>query len=318
MCVCIAGVWLLAQSNAPEEVTYGASFNTFYATDLGLKWRDVYDAMLHDLQVRHIRLAAHWPMVEPVQDVYNFSELDYQIEEAEKVGAEVILAVGRRLPRWPECHVPQWAESLSWSTQQAEILEYTEKVVDRYRDSEAVTYWQLENEPYLEVFAKEHCGSFDEAFFTSQVAHFRQLDLDEPLLITDSGNLGTWWKPYKLSDVFGTSVYVYFWNPELGQFKTVLPAWVYRAKENLLALLFGEKETMLIELSAEPWLIKPITDTALDVQLERMNIDTMSEILEYAKDTHLSKQYLWGVEWWYWMRQYDHPEFWELGRTLYE
>ena len=74
---------------------------------------------------------------------------------------------------------------------------------------------------------------------------------------TDSGNLGTWAGPYKHGDVFGTSVYIHFWNPELGQFKTVLPPWAYRVKETLMELLYGKKPSFLIELSAEPWLLEP-------------------------------------------------------------
>lgn len=312
-----AMLWYLAQSQEPEKITYGASFNTFYATDLGLEWQEVYDAMLDDLGVRHLRLAAHWPMIEPVDRVYNFAELDYQVERAEEVGAEVILAVGRRLPRWPECHIPRWARDLTWEEQQAAIMRYTEKVVERYKDSPAVTHWQVENEPYLEVFAYEHCGEFDEAFFKSQIDHMRQLDDSRPLLVTDSGNLGTWIKPYRLGDAFGTSVYVYFWNPDIGQFTTFLPAWFYRVKENALTLVYGQKETMLIELAAEPWLIEPIPDVAVDVQLTRMDMEKFKTILAYAKDTHLEKQYLWGIEWWYWMRERGHSEFWEHGQRLY-
>lgn len=312
-----AALWYLAQSEAPEQITYGASFNTFYATDLGLDWKQVYDAMLDDLHVRYVRLAAHWPMVEPIERVYNFAELDYQIERAEEVGAEVILAVGRRLPRWPECHIPRWARDKTWEEQQAAILRYTEKVVERYKDSEAIRYWQVENEPYLEVFAYEHCGDFDEAFFTSQVANMRRLDDSRPLLITDSGNLGLWKEPYKRGDAFGTSVYVYFWNPDIGQFTTITPAWFYRVKERILELMYGDKETMLIELAAEPWLIEPIPDVPIDVQLTRMDLEKFQTIVTYANDTHFEKQYLWGIEWWYWMRDREHPELWEYAKTLY-
>ena len=310
-------LWFLARSEPPEQITYGASFNTFYATDLGLDWKEVYDATLDDLEVRHLRLAAHWPMVEPVDRVYNFAELDYQIERAEAVGAEVILAVGRRLPRWPECHIPRWARTLSWEEKQAAILRYTEKVVERYKDSSAITYWQLENEPYLEVFAYEHCGDFDKAFFKSQVAHLKTLDDTRPILVTDSGNLGTWAGPYRHGDAFGTSVYVYFWNQELGQFQTLLPAWFYRVKSNALSWLSTEKEVMLIELSVEPWLVEPIPEVPIETQLTRMNMEKFQTILTYAEETHLEKQYLWGIEWWYWMKERGYSEFWELGKTLY-
>jgi hypothetical protein len=311
-------LFFLARKEVPAQIVYGMSFNTMYAQELGLDWRETYDAIIDDLGVRHLRLAAHWPMIEPEQDKYSWVELDYQIAKAEAVGADVVLAVGRRLPRWPECHVPDWAQNLTWFEQQQEILVYMQAVVERYKDSPAVTYWQVENEPYLEVFAKEHCGEFDEQFFQSQVQFMRTLDDTRPLLVTDSGNLGLWTGPYRNGDAFGTSVYVHFWNPELGQFRTVLPPWFYRVKDNLMALLYGEQETMLIELSAEPWLLEPITDVDIETQFSRMDMEKFEDILQYAADTRFEKQYLWGAEWWYWLIDKGHPELWERGKTLFE
>jgi len=315
--VLILLVFLLAQKDAPEKIQYGMSFNTLYAGELGLDWKETYDAIVDELGVRHLRLAAHWPLVEPIDDVYNFTELDYQVQKAEDVGAEVIFAVGRRLPRWPECHIPDWARDLTQEERQQQVLDYVTVVINRYKDSPAITYWQIENEPYLEVFAKDHCGEFDEEFFIKEVAHFRSLDDTRPFLITDSGNLGTWRGPYKHGDAFGTSVYVHFWNPELGQFRTVLPPWFYRVKANVMRLLYGEKETMLIELSAEPWLLEPIVNVDIETQYSRMDLKKFEDILQYAKGTHFEKQYLWGAEWWYWLDKQGHTEMWERGKELF-
>src|SRR5690606_663296 len=146
------------------------------------------------------------------------------------------------------------------------------------------------------VFAYDHCGEFDEDFFLEEIALVRSLDATRPLLVTDSGNLGRWSGAYRHGDVFGTSVYVYFWNPELGQFRTLLPAWFYRVKENIMAWRYGEKPTMLIELSAEPWLLEPITKVPLDVQYSRMDVEKFNDIMDYAKDTRFDTQYLWGAE----------------------
>ena len=293
------------------------SFNTFYAEDLGLDWKATYDAILDDLNVKHLRLAAHWPMVEPRDNVYDFSKLDYQVKQAELHDADIIMAVGRRLPRWPECHVPEWAADLTWEEQQGKILDYITMVVNRYKDSDAIKYWQVENEPFLEVFANEYCGNTDKAFFAREVEHFRELDPSRPLLVTDSGNLGTWYDAFKYGDVFGTSVYIHFWNPELGQFRTIIPPWFYRLKENVMKLIYGDRETMLIELSAEPWLLEPITDVPIETQYERMDIAKLQDIIAYAKATHYQKQYLWGAEWWYWLKDKGHPEMWEYGKTLF-
>jgi hypothetical protein len=314
----VLAVFVLARKDVPEKIVYGMSFNTMYARELGLNWKETYEAILVELGVRHLRLAAHWPMVEPIDDVYNFEEMDYQVERAEEVGADIVFAVGRRLPRWPECHVPDWAQKLSQAERQQQTLDYVAVVINRYKSSPAIKYWQIENEPYLEVFAKDHCGEFDEAFFESEVAYFRSLDSSRPFLVTDSGNLGTWAGPYKHGDVFGTSVYIHFWNPELGQFRTILPPWFYRVKEGLMALLYGEKETMLIELSAEPWLLEPITNVPLETQYSRMDVAKLNDILAYAKDTRYEKQYLWGAEWWYWLKEKGHPEMWERGVELFK
>lgn len=313
----IALVFILAQKSIPETITYGMSFNTMYATELGLDWRETYDAILNDLGVRHLRLAAHWPMVEPVAGEYNFTELDYQLERANEVGATVIFAVGRRLPRWPECHIPEWAKELPAEERKQALLEYIEAVVNRYKDNPAISVWQVENEPFLEVFAFEHCGQLDLELLEQELQLVRSLDTSRPILITDSGNLGTWSGAYSRGDMFGTSVYVYFWNPELGQFRTFLPAWFYRVKDNVMGILYGDKPTVLIELSAEPWLLEPVVDVPVQVQFTRMNLEKFEDILAYARDTRYDTQYLWGAEWWYWLHLQGRSEMWNRGQQLF-
>ena len=310
-------LFFVSRKEIPERITYGISFNTFYAEELGLDPKQVYDAFLDELGVRHLRLAAHWPMSEPSRDEYDWSSLDYQVTRAEEVGADVVLAVGRRLPRWPECHIPGWAKDMSWDEQKEELRTYIKAVVERYKDSPAVTYWQVENEPYLHVFAHEQCGTLDEAFLKEEVALVKELDGTRPVLVTDSGNLGTWVGAYRAGDAFGTSMYVYFWTPELGQFKSMLPAWFYRMKEGVLGLLFGEKETILIELSAEPWLVEPVTNVDLETQYSRMNVEKFEDILAYAKSSRYDRQYLWGGEWWYWLKEQGEPHMWERGKKVF-
>ena len=316
----IVGVFtivLFAQKEKPAEIDYGMSFNTLYARELGLDWKETYDAIIDDLGVRKLRLAAHWPMVEPASNIYNFEELDYQINKAEAVGAEVILAVGRRLPRWPECHTPDWVKELAPTQQNTAQLQMVEQVVERYKDSPAVVTWQVENEPFLELFAFEYCGEQDVDLLEKEIALVKKLDPTRPVLITDSGNLGTWRGAYSRGDMFGTSVYVHFWNPELGQFRTVLPPWAYIVKDNLMGVLYGEKPTILVELSAEPWLLEPIVDVPLDIQFTRMNLEKFEDILTYAEKTRYQEQYLWGAEWWYWLKVQDKPEMWNRGKELY-
>lgn len=313
-----ASLYVLSRRPIPTHIQYGMSFNVDYAKELGLDWKTVYNAILDDLKVRHLRLSATWPLIEPTEGTYDFSALDYELKRADAVGADVILVVGRRTPRWPECHTPTWAAKLSSSAQDTAILNYITAVVSRYKHDPAITYWQVENEPYLGVFATQYCPPLDVKFLDKEIALVRSLDGTRPILITDSGNLGTWYGAYQHGDAFGTSVYVYFTNPHLGAFKTLLPPWFYRVKTNLMQLLYGKKETMLIELSAEPWLTTPIESTPLSEQLARMDLTKFNDILAYAKQTGFQKQYLWGAEWWYWLTQHGHPEMWAKGKTLFQ
>lgn len=319
--IAIFAIALLAISYrpAPDTVSYGMSFSVPYAEELGLDWKETYRAMLDDLGVKRLRIPAYWPMVEPQKGTYEWSELDFEINEARAHDTSVILAVGKRLPRWPECHVPAWATSLSQEEQKVELRAYIRAVVERYKDDPTIIMWQVENEPYLGVFAEDQCGNLDEAFLREEIALVRSLDGTLQILLTDSGNLGLWAGAYRQGDVFGTSVYLYFWDPTLGAFRTILPAAYYRVKANLMQLLFGKKPIILSELSLEPWLAASIHDVSLEEQLSRMNIKKFDEILQYAKQTSFSTQYLWGVEWWYYMKTKEgHPEFWETAQKLFE
>ncbi len=317
--IIIAGcLYLLSIRKIPDTVTYGVSFSVFHSQELKLDWKKVYDSLLNDLGVTKFRLSAHWPLTEPKKDSFNWSELDYQIKEAEKHDARVILAVGRRLPGWPECHEPDWAKNLSKEEKRAEVLTYITAVVTRYKNSPAISEWQIENEPFLSFFAKNNCGDFfDREFLNTEVALVRSLDSTHKILVTDSGELGLWYKAYNSGDLFGTSMYLYIWNHKLGQIRYPITPAFFRIKRNIIELVNGKKEVLLIELSAEPWLLQPIVDVSMDTALSQMNIDKFNHAIEFAKKSGFEKQYLWGAEWWYYMKENNHPEFWKRAKEIF-
>jgi hypothetical protein len=308
----------LSFKDDPKNISYGVTFSKPYSDYLGLPSREVFISILDDLKVRKFRLVAYWSEVEKNKEEFNFTDVDFEIKEAQKRNAEIILAVGRRLPRWPECHIPEWAKNMSWDMQKEEILSYITEIVTRYRTIENIKYWQVENEPYLSVFAKENCGSdLDEDFLKEEIALVKKLDSTKQILITDSGNLGLWSGAWRVGDVFGTSVYMYLWNPTIGEIRSVYTPSFYKVKSNLMSLLYGPKKNLLIELSFEPWLIEPIVDVQIETQINRMDMSKFYEILHFAKKTGFDEQYLWGVEWWYFMKENGHPEYWDKAREIF-
>lgn len=313
----LAFFFLTSGFKPPEKFVYGVSFSRFHTDELGLDWKETYLAILNDLQVRNFRFSAHWPLTEPEEDKFNFEELDFQIEEALESNASVILAVGRRLPGWPECHEPEWAKGLNKENKQEKILKYIEAVVNRYKRYDNVKYWQVENEPYLIFFSKENCGEFDENFLKQEIELVKKLDPTRPILVTDSGEFGTWYKAYQRGDIFGTSMYLYiWWHYGIGPFRYPITPIFFRIKHNLIKLVFGKKPAIVIELSAEPWLLQPIINTPIETQFSRMGIDKFNEMIEFSSKTGFDTFYLWGVEWWYWMRQNGHSEFWDRFKEL--
>ena len=75
---------------------------------------------------------------------------------------------------------------------------------------------------------------------------------------------------------------------------------------------------MCVELQAEPWASKPFYTVSLETQAKTMNPEIFKQNIEYAKNTGLDKFYLWGVEWWYWMKEkQNQPQIWNEAKNLF-
>lgn len=315
---CILFYFIFSYSQRVSSPEYGVSFNTVYARELGLNWKHVYDALFDDLHIQKIRLAAHWNMVEPVDGEYNFSEMDYQVQKAHENNTEIIFAVGKRLPRWPECHIPDWALNLSKEEQEDKILAYIEALINRYKKYQVISTWQVENEAFLSVYATSHCYNFDTEFLKKEIALVRSLDdKNRPILITDSGELSTWRKAFHLGDVFGTTLYVYSWNELFGEFRNPFLPGFYSLRENFWQLFGDGKESIIAELALEPWLDKPIINEKTEIQIRRMSPEKFDTVIEFAKRTGMKTQYLWGAEWWYYMKLQGEDWYWNRAEELF-
>ena len=299
-----------------DELRYGLTFSKMQAENLGLDWRAVYLDILDDLQVKDLRLSAYWNEVEPQKNAYNWSDLDWQLEQARVSGADVILAVGGRLPRWPECHFPAWAADLSADSREQEILEYIRDTVLRYHGEENIAAWQVENEPFLSHFGD--CPEFKAAFLDKEIALVRSLD-DRPIVITDSGEISVWIPAARRADIFGTTMYRDTYSQVLNRYVhyPIGPGF-FRFKKNLAGLFARPQKWIVIELQAEPWGPIPYQEMPKSERDRTMNLEKFREILEFSRQAGFREFYLWGAEWWYWEREKNNdPEMWEEARGLF-
>jgi len=310
-------VWGLFVDELPnEDINFGITFSNIYAEELGLDWKETYIAVLDDLGVKRIRISAYWSEIESEKDVLNYNSLDFQVEEAKKRDVEIILAVGQKLPRWPECHISDWARESE--NKDEELLEYIEETVNRYKDIEQIKYWQVENEPFLAGFGS--CPPPDKDLLDREIALVKTLD-SRPILITDSGELGDWVRARKRGDIFGTTMYRDVWFKRTIRFRYPLsPTW-FEFKEILTRKIGGidsSQKIIVVEMQAEAWGRDPIPYLTLEQQLKYMDFDNFKENISYSKRARFPDIYLWGVEWWYYLKTtQEHPEFWSYARELF-
>ncbi len=304
-------------SEKEEDILWGVSFSEKHSSQMGFDWKKNYSSLLDDLNIKRIKVAAHWDLLEPEKDEFFFDNLDWQIKEAEKRGAKVMLILGIKTSRWPECHIPSWVLKLEEQEQKERVLNLIEKTVSRYKKEEAVWAWQVENEPFFRF--GECPWEIDEDFLKKEIARVKFFDsLKRPVVVSESGEFSFWFKAAKLGDVVGTTLYRKVWSDQLKRhFTHIFPPLFYSRKASLVNWLFGKK-VICVEMQAEPWGPRLLYDSPLEEQLKSMDLNQLKENISFAKKTGFKEIYLWGGEWWYWMKERGDPRFWEEIKRLTE
>lgn len=295
----------------PSQPEFGVTFSSVYASGLGLDPKVAYTAILEELGVKKIRLPIYWSQIEPDKGQFDWSLVDFFVQEAEKYQTKLTLVIGRKVPRWPECYVPDWAEGLQGSEAETVILDMEKVVVERYKNSPAVERWQVENEPF---FPFGVCPKPSTELLNKEIALVKSLDA-KPILLTVSGEMDPWIPLARISDVLGISMYRVSYNPATGLLPYPLTPLVYRTRAMIVGL-FSEK-IIVSELQAEPWFTKPITELS---DIERAAAFTVKDLLNnvtFASQSGFSETYLWGVEWWYAEKKLGREELWQAGKSIF-
>ena len=300
-----------------EEIKWGVNFSQKHSEKLGLDWQENYLALIQDLNVKYFKIPVHWDLIEPEKDEWFFDNLNWQIEIAERKQAKILLVIGMKTPRWPECHVPTWANGLSRQEQEQRILKMLEKVVLHFRDSEVIYAWQVENEPF---FSFGECPWLhSRKFLEQEVSLVKNLDYkNRPVIISDTGEWSFWFRAAKIGDIVGTTMYRKVWFSQMNLYFTypITPMFYWR-RSQLVDWLYN-KEVACVELQAEPWSPTLLYDSLIQEQEKTMNLEKFNQNISYAKRTGFSTFYLWGSEWWYWMKtKQNRPEIWQQAGKLW-
>jgi hypothetical protein len=329
-----AAVFMLVVFNWPvheknENMEMGLSFSSIFARDIGLDWKKTYLEILDDLKPKRIRVAAYWSEVEKQPGQYDFSDVDFQLAEAAKRNIEVILVFGMKTPRWPECFVPGFYggnegrlegmsdEELKKQREDALIV-YEKALVEKYKNNEEIKTWQVENEPFL-AFGQCPGRTIDLNLLDREIAQVRSIDKEKKrkIMVTDSGELSLWINAAKRADIFGTTLYRVIYKKPYGYVTYPLGPMFFRLKSWPIRIFGTQNDIIVCELQAEPWGPKWITDMDVEEQYKSMNPQRLKNVVDFSKKTNFSQSYLWGAEWWYWLKEKKgNSEMWETGKEI--
>lgn len=298
---------------ADEPSSYGVTFSPWQARTLGLDWKETYQALLDDLGVRNLRISAYWNDGEPQNGEYDFTDFDYQLDEAQKRGARVLFAVGRKLPRWPECHDPVWIRGASRDRYEQELFEYLLALLDRYKDHDAIWAWQVENEL---LFPFGICPNKQTAGVLRKEIELVRSYSSKPVVVTDAGEWSIWIPTASYGDILGASLYRESWNSYVGYIPFPIQPGYYQARAWLIHALFGSS-AIITELQLEPWGPKPVQEMSADEALRFMPVEKIEKNIVFARRVGFSDVYMWGAEWWYWMKTQGDDTVWETIRPLF-
>jgi hypothetical protein len=299
-----------------RPVQYGFTYSASYAENFGLDPVDSFKQIISEFPaLRFVRIPVYWNRYEPLNDFYATEELDALLDLAEQHGVEVVLAIGQKVPRWPECYVPDWGEDLRGIEFREEFLAFSEHIISEYKDHPALARWQVENESY---FPFGDCETQPE-LITEQVELVRELDPQKSIQTTVSGEQAIALSKTFFADIIGMSLYRSVAVPVLGNYQFPHTPFFYRLQGWLVSAV-GDR-AVISELQVEPWGLHEFdlsTQVGREEAYAAFTVQDLEDQLEFAQKTGLPEVSLWGLEWWLVLAERGEIRLWEGADRILE
>jgi hypothetical protein len=327
-------VWYATRT--PRDPVAGVNFSCKHARYLGLPCEQLFEEVLDDLGVRHVRLSAYWSDIERRPGAYDFSSIDRLLDIALSRDAAVTVTIGMKAQRYPEFWLPGWLTrqadlpDLGYPEDdpllQESLLAYLTVAARHLGAHPAVEAIQVENEPFVTERRNMAGWTMRHEFVERQIAVVRAADPGRrPIIVNYSAwvSRDTGWQwILDHADVLGQSVYtkrhiglwswLYVFPYRWGPLTVNLPRQVRHASER-------NRAVWITELQAEPFEQRGTDIRDLGSQEARsFSRYRLKANVDLARRSGVDRFYIWGVEWWAYLRDVrGEPELWDLGRTLF-
>lgn len=303
----------------PREL--GMTFSPLQCYYLGIDDRAAFKALC-GLGLDRVRLGAYWHEIEAVPGRYDFSKLDWLLEESARHNLKVTIALGMKAPRWPEFHFPEWVKNQfetgagsspldQRSPAMAEhALTLVDAVVRHCRQSPGVTHWQVENEPFTRL---EITGGrwLSPGFVGREVGLVRSLKLEsQRILLTNAIHLPSpkvdedepaFQDSLKAADAVGFNVYTKVPAGPPDQYIEPTPLFWQQLEVWQRELGRNDRESWIAEAQAEPWEPGQLVATQ-KLDYPSASPRRMRSLVETLGKIGYGTVLLWGSEYWYWQR----------------
>lgn len=296
-----------------SKPSFGISFSLKQCRNFDLDWQPVLHSLIHDLGVKQFRLMSYWDEHETTRGNYDFATLAKQLKIIQAAGGEVSLCLGVRQPRWPENHWPNWAWRLPKPERDTALMRYLDATVAFAKEWPCITSYQLENEALLTNF-----GTRPDTDRRRLRAEFKLVKHLDPTRAVAMSTSTSWGIPIRrpIPDYVGFSYYQVLYHDGKYRLSFHRP-WLDRIRAALIRLIH-RKQSFIHELQAEPWGPKNIWEMDLPEQYKSMSLAQLQSNIRQAEATGLYPIYLWGAEWWYWLKSKNRaPEHWNAVQKLY-
>lgn len=313
----------------------GTTFSPLQCYYIGLDFRAAFREIC-TLGFDRIRLCAYWHEIESQQGQFDFSTLDWLLAEAERCKIDVVLAVGMKVPRWPEFHFPSWVSDRYEtgagdraldlrSPALAELaLTFVNTVVNHCRYSPSIKYWQIENEPFTQL---EIAGGrfLSPEFVQGQVSLVRsRLWQNQKILLTNAihlpkpkltEDLPAFQNSLLTADAVGFNVYTKVPAGNSGAYVEPHRAFWDQLHDWQIQLSNAGKESWIAEAQAEPW--EPRKLVALDKpDFPSASPKRMQVLVNTLARSNYSTVLLWGCEYWVWHKTQGRNLWWWTAKQI--
>lgn len=297
-----------------QSVEYGFSYSFEQAEWYGLDPRDAYVELLDKYDFDWVRLSFFWDRHKEDGEL-DLDELEFAIEEANKRGVKVVVALGVKTPFYPEFHPPKNikeqvkpGDEIGFDHAIAdEILDIDKKVVSKLAKYENISHWQIENEPYL---PDENRIRIDKSLLLAEISVVRDTDPKRrPVILTDDiGLLDNDYKQFigllSQGDVFGVNGYFKTQGTELfglpwpKWFTWPVQSWLFLSPDYEGIKKYAEKRGVgvwLMEMQAEPY-VRTLED-AKSASFA-FNAGDIKKADDFVRSKGFEKVGFWGVNFW--------------------